>query len=184
MTVFTSVNDPEIARILMAGGVGVLRTDTLYGLVARADDEVAVGRIYELKGRDDDKSPIVLIDGYDQLYDQPFDETNMFLESVWPGPVSVILPSSDAPEWIRRSNDSVAYRMPDDDALRHLVRTTGPLIAPSANPQGAAPALDSTEASTYFGDGVDFYVDAGRVNDATPSQLVKIDIDGSATRLR
>jgi len=137
-----------------------------------------------LKGRDDDKSPIVLIDGFDQLYDQPFDETNAFLEAVWPGPVSVILPSSRAPLWIRRGNDSVAYRMPDNEDLRQLVRRCGPLVAPSANPQGMNPALDPAEAEAYFGEAVDFYVDGGQVKDASPSQLVRIGNDGSVTRLR
>ena len=184
MTVFTSVNDAEITRLLACGGVGILRTDTLYGLVARADDEAAVQRIYKLKGRDDDKSPIVLIDGIDQMYEQPGGEMSNLLNSVWPGPVSVIVPSNHAPTWIRRGNDSVAYRMPDDKAIRRLVRITGPLIAPSANPQGDAPAMNVDEAQRYFGDKIDFYVDGGAVTDQTPSQLILVGQDGTTTRLR
>lgn len=184
MTVFTSVNDTEITRLLAGGGVGILRTDTLYGLVARADDEAAVQRIYELKGRDDDKSPIVLIDGIDQLYDQPDEKLGELLDSAWPGPVSIILPSKYAPTWIRRGNDSVAYRMPDNPAIRQLVRATGPLIAPSANPQGDVPAMNIDEAQRYFGEEVDFYVDGGVVIDQTPSQLILVGQDGNTTRLR
>ncbi len=184
MTVFTSVNDPQIARILLAGGIGVLRTDTLYGLVARADSDHAVKRIYVLKGRDDHKSPIVLIDGLDQLYDQVPSDSESLLQSVWPGPVSVILPSRQAPLWIRRENDSVAYRMPDEPALRRLIRLVGPLIAPSANPQGKIPASSLQEAERYFTDQVDFYIDGGPVKDAEPSQLIMIGNNGGVTRLR
>jgi L-threonylcarbamoyladenylate synthase len=40
---------------------------------------------------------------------------------------------------------------------------TGPLVAPSANFEGAAPAVNIKEAQKYFGDRVDFYVDRGRL---------------------
>lgn len=184
MNVFTSVNDPAVARILLAGGIGVLRTDTLYGLIARADDEAAVRRVYERKGRDDDKSPIVLIDSVDRLYDEIDDAHQAYVADVWPGAVSVIIPSRNAPSWIRRGNDSVAYRMPAIDALRQLVATTGPLIAPSANPQGMQPAMNVREARYYFGNTIDFYVDGGSVKDRRPSQLVRLDANGIVTRLR
>lgn len=184
MNRFTSVNDPEVARILQAGGIGVIRTDTLYGLIARADDESAVRRIYMLKGRDDHKSPIVLIDTPEQIYDTLSTQHQAYIDSVWPGPVSVIVPSIKAPSWIRRGNDSVAYRMPALEELRKLVQATGPVIAPSANPQGMQPAMNVREASYYFGDNVDFYVDGGTVENPQPSRLVRLDDNGEVTRLR
>lgn len=184
MNVTTSVNDPLVARSLLAGGIGIIRTDTLYGVIARADDEAAVRRVYELKGRDDDKSPIVLIDSIEQIYDGLSTEHAAYVASVWPGPFSVIVPAESAPSWIARGNASVAYRMPAVDELRKLIRTTGPLIAPSANPQGGEPALDVAEAKAYFGSEVDFYVDDGRVTDNTPSSIIRLEPDGSATKLR
>ena len=184
MNVATSVKDPLVARSLRAGGIGVIRTDTLYGVIARADDEAAVQRVYELKGRDDDKSPIVLIDSIEQIYDDLSAEHAAYMASVWPGPFSVIVPAEQAPSWIARGNGSVAYRMPAVDELRKLIRMTGPLIAPSANPQGAQPALDVAEATAYFGSQVDFYVDGGRVTNSTPSSIIRLEPDGSVTKLR
>lgn len=184
MKVFSSVTDPEIAQILAAGGIGVLRTDTLYGVVARADDEAAVRRVYELKGRDDDKSPIVLVSSVNDVYDELAPEHRAYVDRAWPGPVSVIVPSLHAPSWIRRGNDSVAYRMPDDAELRELLASTGPLIAPSANPQGMQPAMNAQEAKYYFGNKVDFYIDQGTVESREPSKLVRLSEDGGVTRLR
>lgn len=184
MTVFSSVNDPEITRILSAGGIGVLRTDTLYGIVARADVEEAVRRVYALKGRDDDKSPIVLIESTEQLYDKLSIKHQAFVAETWPGPVSVIIPSTKAPSWIRRGNGSVAYRLPANAELRELIRSAGPLIAPSANPQGMQPAMNLREAKYYFGSAVDFYVDGGTIQNTEPSQLMRLETDGTATRLR
>lgn len=184
MNRLTSVNDPQVAIILNEGGIGIIRTDTLYGIIARADDETAVSRVYALKGRDENKSPIVLIDAINMLYDEANEQTNYFLQTVWPGAISVILPSKQAPHWIMRGNNSVAYRLPANASLRTLVAETGPLIAPSANPQGLEPALNIQQAQLYFGEAVDFYVDGGTVVDAQPSQLLRIDEAGEVTRLR
>jgi L-threonylcarbamoyladenylate synthase len=181
---FTSVNNPEVVQLLRAGGIGVLRTDTLYGVVASASNEAAVRRVFELKGRSENKSPIVLISENKQLFDPIHRTIEAVLGKVWPGPVSVIIPSKRAPLWIRRGNDSVAYRLPNNNDLRALIEQTGPLIAPSANPQGEVPAMTSDEAYKYFGDQVDFYVDGGQVTDSSPSQLLLIGDNGKVTRLR
>lgn len=184
MKQFTSVNHQEVIELLNTGAIGILRTDTLYGVVAKADNEQAVKRVYELKGRDETKSPIVLIAHQVQMYDATPVKIKQLLNDVWPGPVSVITPSVLAPLWIRRGNSSVAYRMPAVEALRRLLNATGPLIAPSANPQGSIPATSIEEAVAYFGDQVDFYVDGGSVEDNTPSQLLQITKDNNVERLR
>ena len=184
MKLFTSVNDPEVAAFLNAGKVGIVRTDTLYGIVCRANFEASVSRVYQLKDRSEHKSPIVLISSPSQLFDQPPVAAKDLLHNVWPGPVSVILPSIHAPVWLRRENDSIAYRLPAEPSLRQLIDTTGPLIAPSANPEGSKPAMNIHEAKDYFGESVDFYVDGGQVQDETPSQLVLVKQDGTTERLR
>lgn len=184
MQLFHDLRSPELVAILEHGGIGVLRTDTLYGVVARADDEEAVERIYDLKDRDGRKSPIVLIASPDQLWDTPPRPAEAIIKTSWPGPVSIILPSTRAPFWIRRDNASVAYRLPAHEELQALLHATGPLIAPSANPEGKPPAMTISEARDYFGDAVDFYVDSGAVENASPSQLIKVNEDGSTERLR
>lgn len=181
---FTSINNSEIVDLLKAGAIGVLRTDTLYGVVADAKNETAVQRVYKLKERSEHKSPIVLISSKAQVFDEVPAEITTLLEDVWPGPVSVIIPSSKAPLWIRRGNDSVAYRLPNNLDLQQLIGQTGPLIAPSANPEGKPPAMTIAEAEAYFGDGVDFYVDGGAVTNASPSQLLLVGNNGGVTRLR
>lgn len=184
MKVFSSVNDPEIARILAAGGIGVLRTDTLYGVVASANNESAVQRVYELKGRDDHKSPIVLIADAKQIYDEISAPHTTYIQTVWPGPVSIIVPAQVAPGWIQRGNESVAYRLPNNHELQTLLTVTGPLIAPSANPQGMQPAMTIQEAMDYFSDRVDFYVDQGTVESPKPSTIIRLEPNGEVTQLR
>lgn len=184
MNIFKNKYDQKVIDILRDGGVGILRTDTLYGFVASANNEEAVERVYAIKDRSDTKSPIVLVSSLDQLFEKPSDIERKLLDEKWPGKVSIILSSQNAPAWIERGNHSVAYRMPDDEALRRLIAQTGPLIAPSANPQGATPAMNIDQAINYFGDTVDFYVDSGEVLDSAPSQLLRIDESGEVERLR
>ena len=185
MKIVSTVLDEVVADTLRRGGVVVVRTDTIYGLLARADDEQAVERVYQLKGRDPEKSPIVLISNIDQLYDALPPEAEVVVREHWPGRVSIILPSANAPQWIRRHNQSVAYRMPDHPELRRLIEKTGPLIAPSANPEASPPASDTRAALEYFGDAVDIYVDGGQVDDNTPpSRLLRVHHDGTFDQLR
>jgi len=167
-----------IISLLKGGAIGVLRTDTLYGIVASARNERAVERMYAVKRRTPSKSPIVLIASTDQLFDSYDESTLDRLKELWPGKNSVILPSAAAPAWIVRGNASVAYRIPNDEPLCQLLRQTGPLIAPSANPEGEPPAMSIEEAKRYFGNEVDFYVDGGTVTDDSPSKLYRLQPDG------
>ncbi|HMI09426.1 MAG TPA: L-threonylcarbamoyladenylate synthase [Candidatus Saccharimonadales bacterium] len=171
MPVYSDSFDENIVLLLKKGGIGVVRTDTLYGLVAVANNDVAVERVFAVKHRTYDKSPIVMISRLDQLFDGIDASISDRLVGLWPGKNSIILPSHRAPDWITRGKSSVAYRLPDDERLRDLIDKTGPLVAPSANPEGLPPAMNIDEAKGYFGDSVDFYVDGGTVTDDTPSRL-------------
>lgn len=184
MKIFDDLRDQDIAQCLKAGEVGILRTDTLYGLVCVATNQQAVERIFALKSRDERKSPIVLVSNSTQLFDTPSASEVAVLNQVWPGKTSVIVHSNTAPAWIERGNNSVAYRLPDSEQLQQLINITGPLIAPSANPQGEQPARSAQEAIKYFGENVDFYVDSGKVADMQPSALIRILGNGTFERLR
>lgn len=172
------------AEQLKTGQIGILRTDTLYGLVAPARDAAAVERVYRVKGRTPSKSPIVLIASLEQLIDNYDQATISRINDLWPGKNSVILPSPHGPDWLTRGNASIAYRLPADEQLRALLKKTGPLIAPSANPEGEPPAKNVQEAIAYFDDTVDFYVEGGEVTDDTPSKLWRLLPGGELERLR
>lgn len=181
MNFLTNKNEPALINLLQSGGVAILRTDTLYGFVARADVESAVERIFQTKGRQADKRFIILIADLDQLYDQANVDTSQY----WPGPNSLILPAPSAHYWLLRGETTLAYRMPADESLRALLRRTGPLVAPSANPEGELPATNIQTAYDYFGENVDLYVDEGEVPaDTPPSKLLRISADGNVERLR
>lgn len=60
-------NLKNIIKILKSSGVGVMPTDTIYGLVGRAEDKKAVERIYKIKRRNKKKPFIILISNIQDL---------------------------------------------------------------------------------------------------------------------
>lgn len=178
--------DEKIAKLLLEGCVGVIPTDTLYGLVGSTLDEKAVSKIYKLKKRDPRKPLIILIGslGDLSLFGVRLDPGTMnILKKIWPGRISVILPCRSSKfAYLRREIKTLAFRLPKQNWLVKLLKKTGPLVAPSANPEGSLPANTIREARKYFKDGADFYVDVGRVA-SPPSTLVGIS-NGRITVLR
>lgn len=185
MKIAQSLSKATTVKHLQQGGVGILATDTLYGLVGRALDPLAVSRIYELKRRQPDKPCIILIARLDDLglFDIELDtDLRSQLANHWPGPVSVILtcPRADL-AYLHRGTNTLAFRLPAKPSLRRLIVQTGPLVAPSANPESLPPASTIKQTRSYFGDAVDFY-QPGRTKNK-PSRLIKI-VQGQITVLR
>ena len=177
--------DVNILEKLREGGIGVLTTDTLYGLVGLALKEDVVERIYKLKNRQPDKPLIILIADRKDLGlfgVAPDEKTQKYLDSVWPGPVSVILPAPGAPAHLLRGGETLAFRLPNKPDLIKILKEVGPLVAPSANPEGLPPATNIAEAKKYFGDRIDFYLDGGELR-GEPSNLVSL-VDGHTKIIR
>lgn len=146
----------NIIDILKNDGVGILPTDTLYGLVGRASSKKVFDRIFNLKNRDSKKPFIILINSIEdlKLFEIEIDdETRKILEKFWPGKVSVILPCDNEKfSYLSMGTGTLAFRIPNKKDLLDLLKATGPLLAPSANPSGESPALTIEEAKEYFGD--------------------------------
>jgi len=166
----------DITTILKEGGVVLLPTDTIYGLSASVYDARAVERIYELKGRSGKSPFIVLISGIDDLKIFGIILTSKkrsILERNWPAKISFILPVARGYKHISRGAGSIAFRMPNDEELLSLLRSTGPLVSTSANPSGQPPAQSVSEARQYFADKLDYYEDGGEIF-SEPSTLVNL----------
>ena len=162
-------------------------TDTIYGMVASALDKKAVMKVYELRKRSPEKPFIILISSYgglDLFGVRLSAKQKSVLEKIWPGKASVILDCDlEKFKYLHRGTKTLAFRFPDKNDLIGLLKETGPLIAPSANFEGEPPALTIKEAENYFGDKIDFYEDAGKL-ESLPSTLVKIDSAGKLEVLR
>jgi L-threonylcarbamoyladenylate synthase len=179
-----SVYDSVFEQLKSVGAIGVLPTDTVYGVVARAHDQVATERLYATKNRE--RKPGTLIAAsIDQL--EALGLKRRYLTAVsqfWPGAVSVIIPCVDpALNYLHQSKQSLAVRIPESLELRNLLEQTGPLLTSSANHPGQPTAVTVQQAKDYFGDQVDFYIDGGDLSDHQPSTIIRI-IDDAVEVIR
>lgn len=166
----------HLVSLLKRGGIAVIPTDTLYGIVASSRNRDAVARLYRLRRSTPKKPFIVLIPAPAALHEfgfRPSVAQTKFLKTVWSGKVSVILSCTGKRfSYLHLGTETLAFRVPKPAWLRALLKKTGPLLAPSANREGEKPAETIREARHYFGNSVDWYVSAGRRLRGKPSTLV------------
>lgn len=175
-----------IITILKHGGIGVLPTDTIYGIVGSALSKKAVARVYHVKKRNPHKPCIILIGSFADLKKLNIHLTRkeyLYLRTLWPSRISVILPClSSAMRYLHCKTYTLALRFPKKPSLVSLLKKTGPLIAPSANPESKKPAQTISETKKYFGKTVDFYINGGK-KDIVPSTLLLLN-NGNVQVLR
>ncbi|MCC6323695.1 threonylcarbamoyl-AMP synthase [Candidatus Nomurabacteria bacterium] len=172
-------NWSKAEKILKNGGVIIAPTDTLYGILACAEDKNAVQKIYKIKGRDNNKPFIILIASIKDLEKFGIENSNI-KENMKMFPkgkkVSFILSCSKSEfKYLHRGTKSLAFRVVNtkNKNLFKLIQNTGSLVAPSANPQGLSPAKTITEAKKYFDIKIDLYINGGKRN-SKPSTIISL----------
>jgi L-threonylcarbamoyladenylate synthase len=171
-------------KLQKPGAVGVIPTDTVYGIVARAADRASVKRLYEVKKRSH-KPGTIIAASREQL--ELLGLKHRYLKAVeqfWPGAVSIIIPASDPDlAYLRQGQPSLAVRIPKLTTLHELLTKTGPLLTSSANIAGEPVAVNVEQAKAYFGNQVDFYEDGGNLAGHQASTLIQI-VDDAVVVLR
>jgi len=173
--------------LLQQGKLVVMPTDTIYGVIASAFHQKAIGNLYKLRREDTAKPFIILIADRSDIQLFGIEASPLVqerLDRLWPGPTSIALECPD-PEYayLHRRHNSLAFRVPDYPELRHFLRQTGTLAAPSANLAGQLPATTVAEAEAYFGSQVAAYIDGGPIA-GSASRLIALSPDGSEQILR
>ncbi len=170
-------------ELLLEGGVGVMPTDTLYGLVAQASNELAVARLYKFKNREH-KPGTVIAAKVEQLVDLGVPKRYLTaVEHFWPNPLSIVLPLGERLKYLHQNAGSLPFRLVADETLCNFLRKTGPLLTTSANHPDLPCSNNIQQAQAYFSDSVDFYVDGGDLSGRAPSTIIKI-VDDSIVVLR
>lgn len=174
----------KLRKVLENGGAVILPTETVYGLFARALNEDAVNRVYQLKQRPRDKAMNLNVSNLNDIYffsqNPPF-----FLEKLYnrfmPGPLTIILKANDnVPFWVNSGLDTVGFRLPNHEQTLRLISETGPLIGPSAN-------ISGNESGKKFSDiQVQFSVDLPGIEDdqaLTGIDSTILDLSGQKARI-
>jgi L-threonylcarbamoyladenylate synthase len=158
------------ARLLRAGGLVGLPTETVYGLAADARDVAAVARVYAVKGRPAGHPLIVHVCGATDLdvwaravpgY------ARRLAQALWPGPLTLVLPrTTRAGDHVTGGQDTVALRAPAHPLAQALLAAYGGgLAAPSANRFGRVSPTTAQHVLAELGEllvpGRDVVLDGG-----------------------
>jgi len=174
----------DAAKVFAAGGLVAFPTETVYGLGADACNQLAVARIYTVKGRPADHPLIIHVASIDGLGAWARDVPEYAISlarDFWPGPMTLIVKRSElAGDFVTGGQDTVGVRVPNHPVALGLLeafeRTGGKgVAAPSANRFGnvspTTAGAVSDELSEYLADG-DQILDGGACDVGVESTII------------
>jgi L-threonylcarbamoyladenylate synthase len=168
----------QILTFLRMGGVIAFPTDTAYGLGADPFNEKAVRRIFEIKGREETKPILLLVDSIPMANSiGDLSETAVTLaDRFWPGPLTMIIPArSTVPAIVTAGTGTIGIRWPNAAFARRLIHAFDrPITATSANRTGLPSAITVAEVREQLGDSIDAIVDGGMLPSRGGSTLLDL----------
>ena len=167
----------DAAAFVSRGGVIAYPTETFYGLGADATNEQAVGRIFEIKGRNF-HNPVSVIIGHAQdiypLVRNVTDSARKLMDVFWPGPLTIIFEASDRVSPLLTANTGkIGIRLSGNDIARSIAEKTGkPLTATSANLSGSPECEDADQVIEQIGNQIEAIVDSGKTESRIGSTIL------------
>lgn len=172
----------EVAvRTLAGGGLVAIPTETVYGLGAAINSDIAIAKIFAVKGRPQDHPLIVHIADIEQLQfvasSIPLDAMKI-AHACWPGPITLLLQRGDqVPTTVTGGRETVAVRIPDNAFTRQLITKLGsPIVAPSANRFGKVSPTNAQHVCDDLQGDVDLIVDDGACSIGVESTIIDFSV--------
>lgn len=156
----------EAARLLRAGGLVALPTETVYGLACDATDPRAVANLYAAKGRPSFNPLIAHVPDLAAARHvgllTPAADT--LARHFWPGPLTLVVPALEEATCAlaRAGLASVALRVPAHPVAQAVLTAAGrPIAAPSANRSGHVSPTTAAHVYADLDGRIDLILDAG-----------------------
>lgn len=154
------------AAIIQSGGVVAIPTDALYTLVADPLNLSAVGRVFRAKGRESTRSLPLLVSDFlmaEELAAETTTRFYMLARHFWPGPLTIIVPSSArVPLKVTGNTGRLGLRQSKAPVASKLIEALGqPIIATSANISGQPTSRTGIEVFAAMDGAVDLVLDGG-----------------------
>jgi L-threonylcarbamoyladenylate synthase len=162
----------RLSRCVQGGGVAVFPTDTVYGVGCDPDNEQAVRRLYELKGRPAGRpAAVMFFDRERALAALPELRAaeRAAIEALLPGPVTLLLPNRGdrfplACGPAAGGEGSLGLRVPLlTGGLAALEGVSGPMMQSSANLSGGAEPRRLSDVPRGLREGAEVVLDGGEL---------------------
>jgi len=152
------------AVILEGGGIGVVPTDTVYGIAALAADGAAVAKVLAIKRREAGKPLPAQASSLEHAgavgdLDEPV--ASALAGRFWPGALTIVTGLRSGTRLAFLDGRTVGLRVPDSPFCRALIERAGYLVLPSANLPGAPAPVGPDAVAGEISGAVDFFVSAG-----------------------
>jgi L-threonylcarbamoyladenylate synthase len=160
------------------GGVIAFPTDTVYGIGASLKHRDAIARIYDIKGRAQDK-PIPILVSRPEVIDTLTDDVDEDLIELafrfWPGPLTVVIKGkADLPPEVMAQDGTIGVRIPDHSIPLAIAQRIGGAIATtSANRSGEPAAVTAKEIQKTLGGTLDLILDGGIAPGQAASTVIR-----------
>ncbi|MDP7496709.1 MAG: L-threonylcarbamoyladenylate synthase, partial [Roseibacillus sp.] len=181
----------EAARVLAAGEVVAVPTETVYGLAAVAFNPEAVARVFEAKERPSFDPLIVHLAGIRDLRRVAVvpegieGVVRQLAEAFWPGPLTLVLPKhEDVPDLVTSGLPTVAVRVSKHEVMRRLAKELGPIAAPSANRFGRISPTSASAVMSELEGRIPLIIDGGACSDGLESTIVAVEVGEKRPTLR
>ncbi|HJU34606.1 MAG TPA: L-threonylcarbamoyladenylate synthase [Nitrososphaera sp.] len=167
------------ALVIKSGGVVIYPTDTIYGIGCDPYDDLAVKRIFAIKGRSEKKPLPILTSGMQEAERiVALGRTGrMLAERYWPGALTLVAPIIDRriSSSVMAGSSSLAVRVPANNCVLRLLRHCTYLVGTSANLSGEKTMKSSQEVLDSQLEGYDALLDGGTVERGIESTIVSVE---------
>ncbi|MFA7685423.1 MAG: L-threonylcarbamoyladenylate synthase [Candidatus Gracilibacteria bacterium] len=176
-------------EVLKNAGIVMHPTETCYGLAVDVFNEKALEKLYKVKGMDRNKPLSILVDSLEMAkkYGEFSEKALELANKYWPGPLAIIVPRKNLPEFFNIDDDFVSFRVSSDEFCLEMVKELGrPVTTTSANRAGFPQLYSAEDFSSAFGEFVeelDLVIDGGKIAENKPSTIVKVE-GGNVTIVR
>lgn len=155
----------EIVEVIKNGGVVIMPTDTIYGIIADATNEKAIQKVYEMKKRNENKPMLMLVNGIkmlNQYVSSINDIEKKLIDELWPGALTIIFNKKNVSDLLTGGLGTVGIRYPDNELLINIMNELNvPLLSTSVNVSGDASATCIDNINESILNNVDYVYDVG-----------------------
>lgn len=174
----------EAVRVLEAGGLVAIPTDTVYGIAVALATQGGIERLFATKSRPPDKAIALLLADAAQASEigELSSAATALATAFWPGGLTLVVPRRlDRPlplaltggELAPGAIPTIGLRVPDHAAPRALARAVGPLPTTSANRSGEPELEDAEAIERELGGALELILDGGPARGGTASTVVE-----------
>jgi L-threonylcarbamoyladenylate synthase len=168
------------AGFIKRGDVVAIPTDTFYGLCADPFNLAAIERVFQIKGRPENRALPILVDSIEQAVGLARDVPDAFLtlaQKFWPGALTIVVEATHRlPLKVTGNSGRVALRWADSRIATALIgAVAGPVTGTSANLSGRPSCSNAAALAEQLGDRLPLILDSGDTNGTLASTIVRID---------